>query len=173
MAWRGLLLVGMLLTTDAWASDEVEDLRPDPPDVWHRIGHDEATTDSRCIGNPVTPRCAIETYEACWLRHELPLCDTIRLPGFPASGFRGPPLHRENSDLYRVVRAYFVKRDILKAEGKELWNVYKGDLAVEVLDRNCSGGKCYPLIKGKPPTTYFLRKVDGRWLVIAIDTPRY
>ena len=36
---------------------------------------DDTTSTSKCIGNPVTPLCAIETHLACWARDNKELCE--------------------------------------------------------------------------------------------------
>jgi hypothetical protein len=47
---------------------------PPAPEI-RRITQTEATSD--CIGDPKTPLCAVETFIACWVRRERPLCDTV------------------------------------------------------------------------------------------------
>lgn len=60
-----LILSGFLAGSRAWAAGpSAEDLKSDPADKWHVISWDPAITTSQCIGNPVTPRCALETFKA-------------------------------------------------------------------------------------------------------------
>lgn len=50
---------------------------PAPGDELGTMTFDNATSSSNCIGNPVTPLCAVETMEACGIRSDKPLCDTV------------------------------------------------------------------------------------------------
>ncbi len=49
-----------------------------------RIGLSEATSD--CIGEPKTPVCAVETFIACWARHQMPLCRRVGVHRFSFTG---------------------------------------------------------------------------------------
>ena len=49
---------------------------------WRTTGHDQAHTTSRCIGNPITPQCAIETLDAVLLRGDVGLLASVAAPGF-------------------------------------------------------------------------------------------
>jgi hypothetical protein len=53
---------------DSWASQH----------PWRIMTQSDATSASRCIGDPKTPLCAVETYEACLLRHDSHLCRRVR-----------------------------------------------------------------------------------------------
>ncbi|MEO5337646.1 MAG: hypothetical protein H7841_12235, partial [Magnetospirillum sp. WYHS-4] len=73
-----LLLSGFLAGGQVRAAGpSSKDFKPDPPDKWHVVSWDPAITTSRCIGNPVTPRCALETFFACSVRLELALCRLV------------------------------------------------------------------------------------------------
>lgn len=40
---------------------------PASSEEWATLTFDPATSSSRCIGNPMTPLCAVETHKACFL----------------------------------------------------------------------------------------------------------
>ena len=40
----------------------------------------QTSATSRCIGNPKTPLCAVETFIACWVRRNRPLCEIVGKP---------------------------------------------------------------------------------------------
>lgn len=61
--------------------------RPDARGQWRVITADDATTTSRCIGNPTTPACAIETHLACFVRRQQELCDKVHLVPYDFSFF--------------------------------------------------------------------------------------
>lgn len=94
---------------------EPSDLPPiDPPGVWHTLTQDDATTDSKCIGNPVTPLCAVETIRACFTRRDDSLCQIgmglDHLPGLSLTNKRP-----ELSERYRVVSVKKIVSDKLTA----------------------------------------------------------
>jgi len=72
------------------------ELRDDTTQPWNAIVPDKAATTSRCIGNPVTPLCAIETFLACQARVQNRLC-VIAVPnGDHASRIKsGTPVRME------------------------------------------------------------------------------
>src|SRR3990172_7533843 len=41
---------------------------------WRTLTFSDETTTSKCIGKPVTPICAVETFEACFKRSQIELC---------------------------------------------------------------------------------------------------
>lgn len=58
-----------------------------------RITQTEATSD--CIGDPRTPLCAVETFVACWGRHDITLCKRVLPKKIVISHFNGDPLNEE------------------------------------------------------------------------------
>lgn len=54
-----------------------------PPDEMRFISVDDAT--SKCIGNPKTPLCAVETFLACGARQNLKFCQQVGVYGFSYS----------------------------------------------------------------------------------------
>jgi len=50
-----------------------------PPDEWRFIGLEDAT--SKCIGDPKTPLCAVETVIACFARMDISLCRRVGMTG--------------------------------------------------------------------------------------------
>jgi len=47
--------------------------RPDPPDRWRRAAVDRRNTTSDCVGDPVTPACAIDTMMAAFVAYDIDL----------------------------------------------------------------------------------------------------
>ena len=141
------------------AGPSSKDFKPDPPDKWHVVSWDPAITTSRCIGNPVTPRCALETFFACSVRLELALCRLV-LP--------------ENEDFQLAVkrRTYWYRiasftRITAKNRIKGLNPPQRvGDLTLDLQRRACAEDEpeCKrPAVKA----TYDLRpNPDGTWTVL-------
>ena len=44
------------------------------PARWRIMTMEDATSTSRCIGDPRTPLCAVETLMACFIRRQVRLC---------------------------------------------------------------------------------------------------
>ena len=44
------------------------------PARWRVMTMEDATSTSRCIGDPRTPLCAVETHTACFIRRQVRLC---------------------------------------------------------------------------------------------------
>ena len=92
---RGVLLVLLGLSSilmaagTAVAEEGLATADAPPPAGWQVVGHGAADTTSRCIGDPKTPRCAMETLMACPIRGDYDLCRRAEsdpepgaLPGF-------------------------------------------------------------------------------------------
>ena len=148
---------------------EPSDLPPiDPPNHWHVLTQDDASSDSKCIGNPVTPLCAVETIHACFTRRDDGLCQIAmgldHLPGLSLANKRP-----ELSERYHVVSATEIskkKRPPINGERPEV-----GDVILDVMQLYCRAQKCEPAIG--LPTSYLVRLVKGRWVVVTWETPRW
>ncbi|MEO5372727.1 MAG: hypothetical protein H7840_00450 [Alphaproteobacteria bacterium] len=145
----------------------------DKPGHWRKMGHDDATTTSKCVGNPVTPLCAVETVRACFVRVEDLLCGI-------AMGLDGPAgmVSRKKSVgitlRYRITGARILRdRDIPpnKRDGKWSWKA--GDVQIDMKATKCYDGRCQKEIRQATSTTYDVRKYGNRWVVIEWDTPRW
>jgi len=51
--------------------------RPDPPDRWRRAAVDRRNSTSDCIGDPVTPACAIDTLKAAFVGNDIELYRSV------------------------------------------------------------------------------------------------
>lgn len=173
---RGLVLALLLLMSPAWAQPADPDLPlPDPPGIWRKLTHDDATTDSRCIGHPKTPLCAIETYFACFLRREPDYCDIVKAGVRPLPQVGKVPHKREE---YRIVYARRPsKLDPLDpaTEGTARWQ--PGDVLVGFMWRACwsDDGKyeCEVGVENDPLFVYILRKTGEDWGFAGRFRPRF
>lgn len=140
----------------------------DPPGVWHVITQDDYTTESKCVGNPVTPLCAVETIIACYVRNDHRLCrigeglepEPDLTPGIPGEGrwerYRITAVRRVGSKTPPPIAGVSVRA---------------GDLTMDVHLLFCQFSQCEPT--DGPPTTYLLRSTDGRWAAVSWETPRW
>jgi len=112
------------------------------PNILRSITKEYAT--SRCIGNPRTPICAVETYLACVVRLDHDLCDKIGYHGVYLGNSAQPMSYRILS--YRVIRSADIPADL---EGDNQWR--PGYVEITVLDLRgitdrCSHGCPYRFI---------------------------
>ena len=124
----------------------------DPAGQYRLIGPAERS-DSRCIGRPDTPLCAVETLLACFARRDGDLCRMV----WPGGGAAAASLMAMNNSRYwwsyRVAAAEQSTAD---------------EAVIAVAGRNCG------LLQGEPdcsttpapPTRYRVRRVEGRWAVM-------
>jgi hypothetical protein len=140
--------------------------KPDPPDFWRYITLDDATTTSKCIGDPRTPLCAVETMNACFVRRDDHLCMLVRdEPPFEHIG-PIPEARRLDEFRYRVISARRVGREDIPREfrsGDLAWHV--GDVKILVEEEYCSPqtSQCGFFHGGGP---YIVRKRGSKWKMV-------
>ncbi|MEO5338818.1 MAG: hypothetical protein H7841_18340 [Magnetospirillum sp. WYHS-4] len=135
-----------------------EDLKPDPKDVWHIVSWDPAITTSKCIGDPVTPRCALETFKACSARLNMAFCETVIGREISLPERRVAVWYRITS--MKVLSAKTARRDINPPEKP-------GDVHLLAQQRFCVEGKSpcpFPEVEN---SFYHLRQAqDRRWSIL-------
>lgn len=140
---------------------------PDPPGLWRKLTHDEATTTSTCIGNPVTPLCAVETYWACFLHRRPELCDMV------AAGVRPLEVVPKVPDLWEEYRVLYARqpspRDPVDPATEGNMKPQPGDVVIGLLRRSCLGPpddetSCTLNVETQPPHVHMLRKQGKFWI---------
>jgi hypothetical protein len=167
----------MLIVAPAFAqaSDPIVPL-PDPPGTWRKLTHDEATTTSRCIGNPVTPLCAVETYWACFLHRRPELCDMVQAGVRPLEVVPKVPNKREE---YRVLYARRPSPlDPVDPATEGNMKPQPGDVVIGLMRRTCYDSpddepKCTLGIENHPPHVHMLRKQGEFWVYAYRFRARY
>lgn len=157
----------MLIVTPSFAQASDPMLpSPDPPGVWRKLTQDDATTTSTCIGNPVTPLCAVETYMACFLRRQAELCDMVQAGIRPImSVTRRPDLREE----YRVVYARRPSPlDPVDRSTEGNMKPQPGDVVIGYMIRDCFGAandvtNCDE-VENDPPYVHMLRRQGDIWV---------
>ncbi len=152
------------------------------------MGFSNATSTSTCIGNPVTPLCAVETFEACLFRAEWPLCAEVGFePGdmcqFGPGDYNKLFYHPYEVIGQKAVRAKFAP---MPRDGEPSITWLPGDMAVRLWWQYCPPiEKCvvetqvHPTKKfgegcrtfefcGKfpAPYTYVVRRIGHRWVLV-------
>jgi hypothetical protein len=175
-----LLVIALLLAAALPArADDAVPLPPiTPVDGYFVMTQDDATSSSKCVGNPVTPMCAVETLMACFVRGDDRLCQTAM--GVPANKV---PHMGELSDwpsiVYRVVRAevltdkHFPWRPTYNLDWRPGEpSVRPSDIRIDVLRRECFETPIVPRNCEVPvrqtsgPVAYVVRREGSRWAVI-------
>jgi len=139
---------------------------PDAPGVWRKMTRDDATTTSRCIGNPVTPLCAVETYLACFLRRQPELCDMVEAGIRPIMSVVWRADWREE---YRVVYARRPSPlDPVDRSTEGNMKPQPGDVVIGYMIRDCFGAAddisdC-DKVGNDPPYVHMLRKQGDIWV---------
>jgi hypothetical protein len=138
---------------------------------------DDATSTSKCIGDPKTPLCAVETEMAVQVRGKL---DFQRI----AMGLEGGPLFDDRKPgspiIYRVVRREVLsdrrfpwnpKRDLGWRNGGLIMQA--GDIRIDIIYVNCyreiSLTACEHFWGS--PEAYIVRRMGDRWVVITWGDP--
>lgn len=124
----------------------------DPAGQYRLIGP-SARSDSRCIGRPETPLCAVETLLACFARRDTDLCRIVWSVGPAGLGFEATQ-HWRYWWSYRVAAAEQVTPD---------------EAVIAIAGRSCGLQLAEPdcgTTSPAPPTRYRVRQVaGGQWQV--------
>ena len=154
-----------------------------------------ADSTSTCIGNPVTPLCAAETFAACRLRAEWTLCTDV---GYEPGDWRRyvPTIDSKLSyHPYEVIDTRRVQAEFAPRSKEWLPTIkwQPGDVAVRLLWQGCSPNKkCFIETRDDPnrrhgegcrtfefcrkdstPNTYIVRKAGHRWNVLIFYIESY
>ena len=157
----------------ALAADDVPLPPITPVDGYFVMTQDDTTTSSKCIGDPKTPLCAVETVIACFIRGDDDLCRIgMGLEKTPGLTFlRLPP------EIYWVVRREVLMEQTIPWRSHELdWrpgeaSVQAGDIRIDVVEKVCSKGEFSHTACETDPdvpaiSTYIVRRRGDRWAVI-------
>ncbi|MFC3676700.1 hypothetical protein [Ferrovibrio xuzhouensis] len=154
------ILLGLLVAAPAAAQLPTIQLPAvDAPGQYRLIGPDAGRSDSRCIGRPDTPLCAVETLLACFARREAALCWRVWQPRL-AGGELFPGEKRPG---------YWWSYRVAAAEPAGA-----GEVVIAVAGRNCGLLLAAPDCVTTPaaPTRYRLRRQpDGGWRVVDWQSP--
>lgn len=137
----------------------------DPPGVWRALTLDDETSTSKCIGDPKTPLCALETTRACFWRALSRLCRKVEVDRMSS---RPRP---EGSWLsYRIVSARRLTAEAPPDREKEWPYEWRpGDILIGTFQRDCYGD--FPVEKlcsigaeERPPIYYRAERKGAYWI---------
>jgi hypothetical protein len=118
----GIFVAAAILATGL-ASQAIADEKFDPKQV--RVITPTSAT-SKCIGDPKTPICAVETLLACRARKKQELCDLVNIHNESLDG-------EPTSISYRIMKSHILtKRDIPKNMANfPTWKIGYADVAIK------------------------------------------
>ncbi|WP_300301286.1 hypothetical protein [Ferrovibrio sp.] len=127
----------------------------DPLGQYHLIGP-AGRSDSRCIGRPETPLCAVETLLACFARRDTALCRAVWPPAATLD-FAGAS-HIRYWWSYRVAAAEQFSPD---------------EAVIAIAGRNCGLVSAEPDCRTTPapPTRYRVQRRGNAWQVVEWASP--
>jgi len=171
MGWMkgiaGAVALTLVWAPNAMAADP-DVPRRDPKGFYRYLTQEADSTTSTCIGNPITPLCAVETVLACFVRRDSNLCRKANWPGSQEYDFSRGKISPFNDTRYFV---QFARK--LSKENARKYNIGgitpdSGDVIISVKKawRAPGGwGNLYP-----QPTVYLLRRYGGEWRAVTWDT---
>lgn len=147
---RSIAAVLLLLAGSSPAFAQLPNV--DPAGQYRLIGP-AARSDSRCIGRPETPLCAVETLLACFARRDPELCRVVWAGGEGAAGYLQAMVNSRYWWSYRVSAAEQLAAD---------------EAVIAVAGRNCGLQVWEPdcATTPAPPTRYRVKQVNGSWQVV-------
>ncbi len=135
-------------------------ITPGAADELRTMTYDPATSDNECVGNPVSPPCAIDTLVACEVRTDDSVCRSI---GYRPNGhiLQGGPTELA-AYKYRVTTETLSADNIPEwaREGNRCSRInwpcwYSGDLAVDVWFHYCRpNDTCLDASENDPKRSY-------------------
>lgn len=136
--------------------------------VWHRVMEQDETTSHRCVGNPISPHCALTTFFACRQRADANLCRQVKSPIVPP-----PPTFeslRPSWYEYHIVSARRLSANSPINRGKEgPLEPQDGDLLLGIWEKICFDSlaepACQKNVEKNPLTYVVVRKQGAIWTV--------
>ncbi|MBF0247745.1 MAG: hypothetical protein HQL36_06690 [Alphaproteobacteria bacterium] len=172
--------LGLSLPADVWAQETNASGNGDKDIFWFDQSFkimtcDLETTDSKCIGDPRTPLCAVETILASSIfEGEDRSDDRLRrvaigeIPG-PIENLK-PAQYCGVREGYRVISLrQFLRDSLLPYPGRNLYGVQVGDVAITIeISPGCERRKCPPPDLSDN-LSYILRKGPYGWYIFYGD----
>jgi hypothetical protein len=155
------------------ASEKDSDLPPvDSPEHWHVMTSERATTESKCVGNPRTALCAVETMLACEIHNDddRDLC-LVAANGESAylwyykEDFKAPHMIATKYRVIEVRRLTSRRWPVGVQSGEPAPNPGDVQLRLHLLEYREGEPRPHDLAFFRY-VDYFLRKTGDRWLVI-------
>ncbi|MCC7168580.1 MAG: hypothetical protein IT565_13525 [Rhodospirillales bacterium] len=171
MGWMkgiaGAVALTLVWAPNAMAADP-DVPRRDPKGFYRYLTQEADSTTSTCIGNPITPLCAVETVLACFVRKNDDFCRRATWPGFPDLEFS-----KSAKSPFDDMRYYVQFAKKLDATNAGKYRV--GDVVPEPRDVVIGIKKAFMAPGGwgniyPQPNVYLLRRYKMEWRVVTWHT---
>jgi hypothetical protein len=131
------------------------------------------TTDSKCIGNPISPLCAVETEIAQHKYDDKRVHDIAygKMPG-PIENLMAPPNCTSQLGYRIYATRHFIRLIDIPRPQFNMFGVKQGDVAINIqLSAGCENRNCPPqeVIDNWNDRSYLLRKGDYGWHVVPVS----
>lgn len=164
---RGLFLFLAFAVTvvPVFAGGNDQDLGLNFDGSFRLMTQEDSTSTSKCIGNPISPICAFETYLACRVRDNNELCE---IANGEKTGSPTPFKLDKNRIVktgYRIMAIRQYTPQHMPAPSRNRIEIKPWDVGVTLDTANCTYGKC----DGPYPDTrvsYLLRQRGDVWFVV-------
>jgi hypothetical protein len=168
-SWKKIagVVLAAALSMPAQAADPDVPKR-DPKGFYRYLTQEADSTTSTCIGNPVTPLCAVETVLACFVRSDSDLCRKANWPGSEEYDFSGGKISPFDDTRYFVQFAKMLSDKSARKYSIGGITPKPGDVVISVKKARRAPGDWsdpYP-----QPTVYLLRRYEGEWRAVTWDT---
>ncbi|OHC74843.1 MAG: hypothetical protein A3H92_08575 [Rhodospirillales bacterium RIFCSPLOWO2_02_FULL_58_16] len=134
-----LALFLVVLSVSAGEAGDAASVFPASAGEQETLTFDPATSSSRCIGNPVTPLCAVETYEACYLWVDKKVCAAMGIDPatftFTTGAYFKLGIYHYRIETQKVIDAEDVA---LVAKDLDKSKVSPGDVVIQLRWESCA-----------------------------------
>ena len=120
------------------------------------------TADSACIGDPITPLCAVETWVACFTRADLSLCRAV---GQDYEFFK--PTEVLWTREYVVERVHKIQPEDVTEELKDTYWYKPGYFDIRVKERSCPPPETACPGKTWSRYYYYVKPVGSLWHIVS------
>ena len=130
---------------------------------WRTLTDSDETTTSKCIGKPVTPICAVETFFGCFNRKQIELCRKAFRDGGSDIFDLGPPFPNFKTE-YTIIKYQMIREVPAILRGGK-YEKRPGDARVDIVSRWCRVTRNTCTGQLSTSFAYFTRHIGHQWLV--------
>ncbi len=126
---------------------------------------------SDCAGNPVTPQCALDTWESCLAYQNVDHCESIGVKDMVFVDYTPPPSNVPKPKrliAIRPIKMITVEDGDIPADHSSLHWMIPGDVEIVYQTEVCEGGKPEGCTWEEPfQDSLFFKPENGHWHLIA------
>ncbi len=142
--------------------------------AWRAIAYDDAHTTARCVGDPKTPVCAVETILACFIRAGN-FCRQVIATAELAerlARMQPRPHHLSRYRIAGAVRGLIPPGSIFEGRPSDSRAIRRGDIYVTVFEIPCAIDEPDCVWDRHYTMHFWTRRIANQWMVIRWTTER-